>query len=210
MMHNDVELFADSEDMIYFCKLNKLRYVAKPLDNVETNWMYNRDQFNKLKTVWTSLVPVAQQLNYTAKIDLIGKNDTVSSIQEGRPCCGGRKLSLNGDLKSNVNFVPRQGFEGWSCSVNWFFLFVRQLDGAVYTNKDCKTSTTGLIEPLGYLSHSADIVNTLKTQLETNSMPVIQCVKLTCLCGFCAPKAESRKDFMELIQRNVPVDVFQK
>ena len=210
MMHNDVELFADSEKIIDFCKLNELRYVVKPLDNVEPIWMYNQDQFGKLKTFWISRVPVAQQLDYTAKINLIGKNDTVSSIHEGRPCCGGRKLSLNGDLKSNVSFVPRQGFEGWSCSVNWFFLFVRQLDGAVFTNKDCQTSTTGQVEPLGNISNSKTIISTLKNQLETKTMPIIQCVKSTCLCGFCAPKAESRKDFMELIQRNVPVDVFQK
>jgi pyruvate-formate lyase-activating enzyme len=210
MMHNDVELFADGEDMIDFCKLNELRYVAKPLDNVEPIWMYNQDQFGKLKTFWISRVPSTHQLEYAKKINSVGKNDRVNSIEEGRTCCGGRKLSLNGDLKSNVSFVPRQGFEGWSCSVNWFFLFVRQWDGAVYTNKDCKTSTTGQVEPLGYLDNSKQIIDTLKTQFATRSMPVIKCVKKVCVCGFCSPKAEDQKDFMELIKRNVVVDIFQK
>jgi hypothetical protein len=41
-------------------------------------------------------------------------------------------------------------------------------------------------------------------------MPIIQCVKNKCLCGFCAPKAQNKKEFMELIKRTVPVDVFQK
>ena len=210
MMHNDVELFADSEKMIDFCKSNELRYVAKPLDNPEPTWAYNQEQFGKLKTFWISKIPESQKITYKSKLEPVGKTDSVSSIHEGRACCGGRKLSLNGDLKSNVSFVPRQGFKGWSCSVNWFFLFVRQLDGAVFTNKDCRTSTTGKVEPLGYLSHSRQIIDTLTTQLETNTMPIIQCVKDVCICGFCAPKAESKTDFMELIQRNVPVDVFQK
>jgi hypothetical protein len=134
----------------------------------------------------------------------------ISSINTGRQCCGGRKLSLNKDLKSAVTYVHRQGFRDWSCSVNWFFLFVRQLDGAVYTNKDCETSTTGRVEPLGYISQSDSIINTLRTQLETQTMPIIQCIKDLCRCGFCAPKAESKEDFMELISRNVSVDVFQK
>ena len=210
MMHNNAELFADSEEMIDFCKLNELRYVAKPLDNVESNWMYNQEQFGKLKTFWISKVPVSQKITYESNLELVGKTDLVSSIHEGRPCCGGRKLSLNGDLKSNVSFVPRQGFKGWSCSVNWFFLFVRQLDGAVFTNKDCKTSTTGQVEPLGYLDRQDEIIQTLRTQLETKTMPIIQCVKDICCCGFCSPKAESQTDFMDLIKRNVPIDVFQK
>jgi len=211
MMHNNSELFADSEDIIEFCKLNELRYVAKPLDNLELNWMYNQEQFNKLKTFWIDKVSNAQKITYKPMIELVGeKNNSVSSIHEGRPCCGGRKLSLNGDLKSSVSFVPRQGFQDWSCSVNWFFLFVRQVNGTVYTNKDCKTSTTGKIEPLGHLSKSNEIIQTLQTQLETSTMPVIKCIKDICACGFCAPKAEQQEDFMELIKRNVVVDVFQK
>jgi hypothetical protein len=210
MMHNNPEMFADSETVIEFCKQHELRYVAKPLDNHDLKWSYTQEQFAKLKTFWINKVPETQKLSYTKKIESVGNTEKVSSIHEGRPCCGGRKLSLNGDLKSNVSFVPRQGFRGWSCSVNWFFLFVRQLDGAVYTNKDCQTSTTGRIEPLGYLADSDQIISTLRTQLETGTMPVIQCVKDICICGFCAPKAEALPDFMELIKRNVVVDVFQK
>ena len=193
MMHP--KLFEDCEKIIEFCKENDLRYLPKPLDNVGEKWEYTHDQFNKL-------VKKEQPINFVDK--------KISSINTGRQCCGGRKLSLNKDLKSAVTYVHRQDFRGWSCSVNWFFLFVRQLDGAVYTNKDCETSTTGRVEPLGYISQSDSIINTLRTQLETQTMPIIQCVKDLCRCGFCAPKAESKEDFMELISRNVSVDVFQK
>jgi hypothetical protein len=192
MMHNKPDLFAKSEQAIEFCKINKLRYLAKPFDNSGEEWAYTSEQFKKF---------FPQEIKFFDR--------KVNSIAEGRRCCGGRKLSLNGDLKSNVGFVAQQGFNGWSCSVNWFFLFVRQLDGAVFTNKDCQMSTTGMHEPLGTLVNSDQIINTLRTQLETKTMPVIVCKKKICVCGFCAPKAKSREDFMELIKRNVPVDVFQ-
>ena len=196
MMHNNEEYFADAEAIVNFCKSNNIRHVVKPLDNQQPEWQYTGEQYSKLKTYWMSPITVVK--------------DKVQAIQEGRSCCGGRKLSLNGDLKSSVGFVPKQGFEGWSCSVNWFFLFVRQLDGAVYTNKDCLMSTTGNVEPLGNISDSKKIISTLKTQLETGTMPIIKCKKNICRCGFCAPKAESEEDFLALIKRNVPVDVFLK
>jgi hypothetical protein len=191
MMHNDKEKFFDAEQMIEFCQSNDLRYYAKPVDNQGAEWNYSAEQFGKI----------------TGQVVKFVKN--INSIEQGRSCCGGRKLSLNNDLRSSATFVPRQGFENWYCSVNWFFLFVRQLDGAVYTNKDCQTSTTGRVEPLGYTSDSKSIINTLKQQLD-NNMPIIRCVKPICRCGFCAPKAENKSEFLELIKRNVPVDIFQK
>jgi len=192
MMHNQPELFADAESVVAFCQDHNMRYLAKPLDNTSERWAYTPEQFARI---------TEQPVTFVKK---------VSSINEGRACCGGRRLSLNGDLRSNVGFVARQGFTGWSCSVNWFFLFVRQLDGAVFTNKDCRMSTTGKEEPLGNIAEAKKIISKLQTQLETNTMPIISCKKAICRCGFCAPKAESEQDFRALIKRNVVVDVFQK
>ena len=210
MMHNNPDLFADSEQIIKFCQDHELRHVVKPLDNNEDRWSYTQEQFGKLKTFWMSKVPETQKLEYKEKIDVIPQTGKVLSIAQGRACCAGRQLSLNGDLKSRISFVPHQGFEGWSCSVNWFFLFVQQLTGNVYTNKDCRMSTTNRVEPLGNIHNSAEIISTLKKQFESGSMPVIQCKKQICLCGICAPKAETKEEFMQLIKRNVSVDVFQK
>lgn len=210
MMHNNPGLFADSETIIEFCKENEIRFVAKPLDNEQPEWAYTNEQFGKLKTFWINKVTPMKQLEYKKSFDNTGLSKTVSSIKEGRPCCGGRKLSINGDLKSSVSFVPMQGFKGWSCSVNWFFLFVQQVTGNVYTNKDCRMSTSGRVEPLGNINNYSKIIDTVKMQFENNDMPVIQCKKETCICGFCAPKAEHKEDFMKLIKRHVPVDVFRK
>ena len=209
MMHNDPELWKDSESMIRFCQENSIRYTPKPFDNALPEMLYTAEQFSKLKTFWLNQTPSTQKLEYKKKMELIGTGtETVQSIDQGRPCCGGRKLSLNGDLKSSVTFVPRQGFEGWSCSVNWFFLYVQQVNGKVYTNRDCRMSTSNKVEPLGTLENSDEMINTLIQQLETKTMPVIQCAKQRCLCGFCAPKAEKLEDFRNLIFRNVTEDVF--
>jgi MoaA/NifB/PqqE/SkfB family radical SAM enzyme len=200
MMHNDPVYFAKSEKIIEFCKDNKIRYVEKPLDN---QWAYTPDQFSRLKTFWLNSVPLSKQEEYKNNLDLVSNKDKMQSIDEGRACCGGRKLSLNNDLKSCVSFVHKQGFRDWYCSVNWFFLFVRQVDGEVYTNKDCRTSTTGRVEPLGNLKNYHSIIETVKLQLDNGSMPVIQCVKDLCMCGFCAPKADNYNDFKELLDRNL-------
>jgi MoaA/NifB/PqqE/SkfB family radical SAM enzyme len=204
MMHNEPMYFAAAEKIVEFCKEHNLRYVEKPLDNVEEKWAYTAEQFGKLKTFWMKTVPASKQNDYKNNLDSIEiKNNKVVSIENGRPCCGGRKLSLNNDLKSSVSFVPKQGFKDWYCSVNWFFLFVRQLDGTVYTNKDCKTSTTGNVEPLGNLSDYQSMLNTLKLQLDSSDPPIIQCVKDICMCGFCAPKSQNLNDYKKLLSRNL-------
>lgn len=209
MMHNQPDMFRDSESIIEFCREHDLRWVAKPLDNHDQQWNYTQEQFGKLKTIWINQAPATQKLEYKQRIDTTGTQDSVNSISQGRACCGGRRLTLNGDLKGRVTFVPQQGFEGWSCSVNWFFLFVQQLTGNVYTNKDCRMSTTNRVEPLGNLAQADQILATLDQQLLTKSMPIIECKKQICLCGICAPKAENKQDFLELIQRNIVESVFE-
>jgi hypothetical protein len=203
MMHSNPTYFDEAEKIVKFCQDHNLRFIKKPLDNSEKKWSYTSEQFNKLKTFWMSVVPSTNQDEYEKKLNSVGTSEEVLSINEGRPCCGGRKLSINNDLKSCVSFVEKQGFRDWYCSVNWFFLFVRQLDGAVFTNKDCKTSTTGRVEPLGNLKNYQSIIDKLKQQLDTRSVPIIQCVKDICMCGFCAPKADNIDDFQKLFDRQL-------
>lgn len=204
MMHNDPDLWKSSEGIIEFCKIHDIRYTPKPVDKDTPDWAYTAEQFGKFKVFWMSQTSKKEQ----QVLEQVSHESGGNTLSEGRSCCGGRPMAINGDLKSRVNFVPKQGFQGWSCSVNWFFLFVRQLTGEVFTNKDCQTSTTGRVEPLGNLSNYSQILHTLKTQFETKTMPVIKCVKPVCRCGFCAPKARDGERFHELIKRHVVTDVF--
>jgi hypothetical protein len=208
MMHNDKDLWTDSMSAVDWCKEHNVPYTAKPFDNTYQEMSYTKEQFKNLKTIWITKVPASKQQEYAQMLEDVGNEDNVNSINQGRSCCGGRKLSINSDLKSSVTFVPKQGFEGWYCSVNWFFLYVQQCTGYVYINRDCRTSTnTNRVEPLGDLRLANRMLEQLKKQLDTNTMPVIQCVKDTCLCGFCAPKAETRSEFDALIRRHVITEV---
>jgi hypothetical protein len=210
MMHADKWEY--SLKAIEFCQTNNIRYVAKPYDNDEhSKFAYTNEQFDYIKNYWINTTNLKNIQISTERLKSVGigkKNKTVS-INEGRACCGGRKLSLNNNLKSSENFVPRQGFQDWYCSVNWFFLFIRQATGEIFTNKDCQTSLNSKIEPLGNLQNSAKVLTELKNLLENKTMPVIRCVKSICRCGYCAPKAEQLDDFKDLIKRNVITDVIK-
>lgn len=210
MMHNDPVMFEDSYTVVKFCQDNKINFLAKAIDHYDEKFTYTKDQFDQLKTFWIKKESNSRNLEYNNRLEAIGTSCQIQSSAEGRACCGGRKLSLNNDLKSNIGFVPAQGFQDWHCSVNWFFLFVQQLTGNVYTNKDCRTSTTGRVEPLGNLNNYVEILDTLKKQLDNQTLPVIKCVKDICLCGICAPKAKSIVDFKNLIKRNLSVNIFEK
>ena len=186
MMHNT--RWEDSERAIEFCKEHSINYLAKVVDTpADKEWKYNNTQLDYMKMFWVSKSEFDSNKNM---------------LEQGRACCGGRKLSTNGNLREAITFVPRQGFRDWSCSVNWYFLFVEQLTGQVYTNKDCKTSTTGRVEPLGTINNYQAIIDTVRQQFAAG-MPVIRCVKDRCACGYCAPKAESPTEFLNLLGRHV-------
>jgi len=51
------------------------------------------------------------------------------------------------------------------------------------------------------------MLDTLRTQLETKTMPVIKCVKDICVCGYCAPKATTESDLNELLKYRIDIDV---
>jgi hypothetical protein len=91
----------------------------------------------------------------------------------------------------------------WYCSVNWYFLFVRQLTGDVYVNKDCRMRPDGTVGPIGNISNYESILKTLQNDIDLNKMPVIQCAKSKCICGYCAPKAEKREDFENIMKKHV-------
>jgi len=193
MMHNLPELWGKSLNAIEFCQENAIGYIAKPFDG--PGEAYTKEQFDYMKKFWNIETPTT-------------KEQTIS-VCEGRACCGGRKLALNNDLKSNVTFIQRQGFRDWYCSVNWFFLFVQQVTGNVYVNKDCRMGFNRQIEALGNINSYQTILDNLKNQFDNKSMPVIQCAKSICMCGYCAPKAEQLEDFKDLISRHVITDVIK-
>lgn len=207
MMHADPELWKNSIMAIEFCQTNNIRYLAKPYDNYDLS--YSNEQYDYIKNYWITNTNTKNLVESKQRLESIGNKDRVISLNEGRACCGGRKLALNNSLSSSVTFVPRQGFKDWYCSVNWFFLFVQQITGKVYTNKDCRTSLNNKVEPLGNIENPSQMIDQLKDYLTDKTLPVIKCVKSICQCGYCAPKAEKIENFKDLITRNVITDVIK-
>ena len=207
MMHADPELWKNSIKAIEFCQTNNIRYLAKPYDNHDLS--YSDEQYKYIKNYWASNTNTKNVEESKQRLKSVGNTDRVISLNEGRACCGGRKLALNNSLSSSVTFVPRQGFKDWYCSVNWFFLYVQQVTGKIYTNRDCRTSMNNKVEPLGNIENTSQIIDQLKNYLDNKTMPIIQCVKSFCMCGYCAPKAENIEDFKDLIERNVITDVIK-
>lgn len=207
MMHADPILWDNSIKAIEFCEKNSIRYLAKPYDNHDLS--YSNEQYEYIKNYWMNNTNAKNLEESKQRLQSIGNKKNVVSIFEGRACCGGRKLALNNSLQSSVTFVSKQGFRDWYCSVNWFFLYVQQITGKVYTNRDCKTSLNSKVEPLGYLENTSEIIDRLKENMKNKTLPVIKCVKSICVCGYCAPKAENIEDFKDLITRNVITDVIK-
>jgi hypothetical protein len=112
----------------------------------------------------------------------------------GRACCGGRELCENQNRQQPQKFVFNK-FPGWYCSVNHFFLYVKQVNGEVYVNKDCKMKFDGTVGPIGNLNNTKPILE------QAQNPSVIQCAKTRCYCGLCAPKAADLDTYKGIMRK---------
>jgi len=183
--------FEACDNMITWLVANSIRYLPKQLDstktysNSEIQWF---DKFYKLKT-------------FGKAIDVLDNSKAESQLSDvGRACCGGRQLCGNQDYKQRHVYVENK-FPDWYCSVNHFFLFIKQVTNEVFVSKDCKMKFDGTVGPIGYLTHTDQILDTLKNQINNNAMPIIQCKKYNCLCGVCAPKAKNLETYKSIMEK---------
>jgi hypothetical protein len=136
-------------------------------------------------------------------VDKIDDNGQLSKV--GRACCGGRLMCVDQNLKQPIFYVPNNQFTGWSCSVNWFFLFVKQHERKVYVNKDCRMNFDGTEGMLGTLDDWQSIVIDAKQRLD-NGIPYMTCAKSQCMCGLCAPKSATTQEFFQVMKKYVVDD----
>ena len=201
VMHNDPQMWDISMQAVEFCKEHNIKHVVKANDTPTPKWQYNKEQFKFFADYYESKTPEKSR----NKIIMLKQvtDDTVGMGKIGRSCCGGRGLCTNQDLKHPVGFVPHSDFKDWYCSVNWFFLYIRQHNGDVYVNKDCQMNFEGGIGPIGNLSNTKKILDDQQKLIDGNTVPVIQCKQVRCICGYCAPKAEKFEDFTNIMQKHV-------
>lgn len=117
-----------------------------------------------------------------------------------RPCCGGRSMGLcSSEGKTESKIVNFREFQGWHCSVNWYFLHIEQQTKLVYHHQTCQARLDGARGPIGNLESWNTIVADLRTKLEQKSMPLIVCPNKICGCGLCTPKSENRHNLLEVM-----------
>jgi pyruvate-formate lyase-activating enzyme len=196
LMHQGQELFQDATDMISWLTDNNIKILPRQLDgNVAagSDRIYDQAQVTWFDTLYKTK-------SFGQLPSLLHDKKELNLTDIGRACCGGRQTCGDQNYKQRHFYVENK-FPDWYCSVNHFFLYVKQVNGEVYVNKDCKMNFDGSVGPIGNLNDTIKILSTLKNQLDTNTMPIIQCKKHNCLCGLCAPKAKNLDTYKSIIKK---------
>jgi hypothetical protein len=198
LMHAEPKLFEDAQEMIAWLNDNQIRHLPRQLDHAaaETQHNYQDAQVKWFKKLYSDKSFQSHESKLVPVIDEQGRTDLAST---GRACCGGRQLCTNSNFKSREFFVDNH-FKDWYCSVDQFFLFVKQVNGEIFVNKDCKMNYNGEVGPIGNLNNTSKLLSQVKHNLNTTA-PVIQCKKDRCYCGLCAPKASTLEQYYQTIKK---------
>ena len=196
LMHPD--LFDDSCQMIEWLKDHNIKNLPRQIDHDQRS----KFGYNNKQIIWFNELYNSKNYQATTVIDENKKdeNKNVNLSGIGRACCGGRQTCKDGNFKARNFFVTNQ-FPDWYCSVNHFFVYVKQITKEIFVNKDCKMNFNGTVGPIGTLDHYDKLLSVTKEQLTSNTLPVIQCKKHHCLCGLCAPKAQTLDDYRYIIKK---------
>jgi MoaA/NifB/PqqE/SkfB family radical SAM enzyme len=194
MLHPDH--FQEATDMIYWLTENNINLLPKQIDG---NAGVNGDRiYNQSQVQWFDKFYSLKSFGQSPSVLQDKQESHLTDI--GRACCGGRQTCTNQNYKQRHFYVDNKFFD-WYCSVNHFFLYVKQVNGEVFVNKDCKMNFNGTTGPIGNLNNTKEILSTLQTQLDNNSLPIIQCKKYNCFCGLCAPKAKDLNTYNKIMEK---------
>jgi sulfatase maturation enzyme AslB (radical SAM superfamily) len=199
LMHPGPENFADATNMITWLTSNDIKYLPRQLDSSveDTQFNYQQEQVIWLDNVYQSKTYKSDSTIIDPKID---QNNNVDLADTGRACCGGRTLCKDADYKSRTFFVENK-FPDWYCSVNHFFVYIKQVTGEIFTNKDCKMNYAGSVGPIGTIEEAEKLLAETTDQITNNTMPIIQCKKYKCNCGLCAPKAKNLDQYTNIMKK---------
>lgn len=197
LMHPEKELFDDCQTMINWLQANQIKHLPRQLDRYGVEYVDSMD-YQRHQVIWFNKLYSSKGLH--TDIDVQG--ETANLHKAGRACCGGRQMCYNQDYKSKHFFVDNR-FTDWSCSVNHFFLYVKQVNGEIFVNKDCKMNFDGTVSPIGNLSNAQELLDKTSKWIDTDTMPVIQCKKSSCYCGLCAPKAQTSEDYNKIFKKYI-------
>ena len=202
LMHSKTDLFNDANAMIEWLTHHDIRHLPRQLDHdiIETQFNYNPQKVVWFKDFYQSKTYKSTQAGPELITDV---DDNIDLADNGRACCGGRQFSVDQNYKSREFFVNNK-FTNWYCSVNHFFLYIKQVTGEIFTNKDCKMNFDANVGPIGTLDQSQDLIAYTRQNLENNTSPTIQCKKSKCWCGMCAPKSKDLATYNNIMKKYQP------
>lgn len=195
--------------MIEWCKENGIKYLPRQIDHGPFNFKfyYNRDQadwFEQYYNAGKSNCETGCSSGCESTPLLADIKKKVFSIvnleSKGRSCCGGTPFHIDQNYEQTQTHIQNR-LKGWHCSVNYFFVFVKQVTGEIFLNKDCRVNFDQKVAPIGYLKDRNKIISQLKHDLEQDSLPTVICAKTKCWCGLCAPKAATKEKYQDIIQK---------
>jgi pyruvate-formate lyase-activating enzyme len=197
LMHPGADKFVDAQNMITWCQDNGVKYLPRQLDHFPAKIEFN---YKKQQSTWLS--DLYDEKSYKTSTDVFLKpaGEKFDLSDSGRSCCGGRQVCQDQNYKNRHFFVDNK-FPDWYCSVNEFFLYIKQVNGEIFVNKDCKMDFSGKVAPIGNLKHADTLLDKTKNHLKNHTMPVIQCKKSSCWCGLCAPKAKNLGTFNSIMEK---------
>jgi len=199
LMHSEENLFDDANAMIEWLKQHDIKHLPRQLDHGTTEPQFNYD---KKKVVWFKEFYQDKTYKSTqaSQESIADVNGNIDLSDSGRACCGGRQFSVDQNYKSREFFVNNK-FTDWYCSVNHFFLYIKQVTGEIFSNKDCRMDFNGRIAPIGTLDRCEDLLDYTSQHLKNKTLPTIQCKKSKCRCGMCAPKAKNLDTYNAIMKK---------
>ena len=166
---------------------------------------YNEEQLAWMKNYWKQK---NDALYASSAVGDVVKNAKKLGSSIGRPCCGSRDMMLhNGTEKRKSTFVEFREFKGWKCSVNWFFLHLEQQTDQVFHHQTCQAKFNGTRGAIGKISEGHLLVEDLRKQMQTGTLPTIVCPKQTCGCGLCAPKSMDQNKLLAVLDNHIDIGV---
>lgn len=199
LVHPETDKFQDTNNMIQWLTDHNINYFPKQLDHPISKHEFN---YSPAQIVWFDKLYSNKNFNSNCAINLPSPtvNGQIDLADTGRTCCGGRSMCKDSNYKTRDFFVENK-FPDWYCSVNHFFLFVKQVTGEIFVNKDCKMNFGGTVGPIGLLTETEKLLTSTKDQLINKTLPVIQCKKYKCTCGLCAPKAKNLEQYNTMMKK---------
>jgi molybdenum cofactor biosynthesis enzyme MoaA len=212
MFHEQDEYFRECIELAEWCDDNGVKYTPRIVGDQEdvkqgikdrTVHTYTAEQLDWMKRYWDAKKHRMQKPAHVASnpVVLAGPpggsamsmaTEKIVGQKIGRPCCGGREMEQLVDDNWSVNsFVENNNFQGWSCMINWYFLYIHQEIDKIWHHQTCQVNMSGNLGPICKVSEFDKYCDEIEQQFATGGIPYIRCPKTHCGCGLCVPKAKN-------------------